>query len=370
MRGVVFLGNRKLELRTFPDPTPGPDQVVIQIKASGMCGSDLAPFRASQSPIALVNAGIRRARHRGWGAVLKRARDRLHGNAGPFIRGHEPCGVIAARGSALSDAESPIGQSVLVHHYSGCGQCKHCRAGYTQQCLRGQPIVYGWEAHGGHAPYMLLDRRAVVPMPEGLSFEEGAALGCGSGTAYAGVARIDLHAGETVAIHGAGPVGLSATIFASNLGARVIAIDFSESRLRLAKELGATGLINAREVDSVQAVRDLTNGEGADASIDCTGLPKGRVATLQTTRYFGRAAFLGEGNPTTFDISRDFLRRQITVHGSHTMSTGQLAESARLVVERGLPLRRILTHSFRLEDAQSAYNLFDKQTIGKGYFVT
>ena len=104
MRGAVFLGNRKIEIRNFPDPTPGPGEVVIDMRASGMCGSDLKFYR---SPPGAAQAALG-----------------LGGNAGPFIGGHEPCGVVAARGPGVSEREAPIGQRVMDHHYSGCGVCK------------------------------------------------------------------------------------------------------------------------------------------------------------------------------------------------------------------------------------------------------
>src|SRR5262245_66631252 len=111
MRGVVFLGDRKLELREFPDPTPGPGEVVIALKASGMCGSDLHPYRRPAGDAA-SSLG-------------------LGGAGGPTIAGHEPCGVIVARGAGGSEAEAPAGQRVMNHHYKGCGGCRHCRVGWS-----------------------------------------------------------------------------------------------------------------------------------------------------------------------------------------------------------------------------------------------
>jgi threonine dehydrogenase-like Zn-dependent dehydrogenase len=109
MKGVVFLGDRKLELREFPDPTPGPRDVILEIRASGMCGTDLHNYRAPANPGGVVTGGIKRA-------------------AG-VIAGHEPCGVVAAVGTAVTDKDARIGQRVMDHHYDGCGNCKPCRAG-------------------------------------------------------------------------------------------------------------------------------------------------------------------------------------------------------------------------------------------------
>ena len=115
MKGVVFLGDRKLELREFPDPTPGPRDVILEIKASGMCGTDLHIYRAPAQPGGAVAGGIKR-------------------QAG-VIAGHEPCGVVAAVGAGVSEKEARVGERVMDHHYDGCGTCKHCRAGWTQMCL-------------------------------------------------------------------------------------------------------------------------------------------------------------------------------------------------------------------------------------------
>ena len=211
MKGVVFLGDRKLELRDFPDPTPGPRDVVLEIKASGMCGSDLHNYRATPQPGGAVTGGIKRAEG--------------------VIAGHEPCGVVVAVGTGVAPSEAKVGQRVMDHHYDGCGNCKHCRGGWTQMCLEGT-TVYGSGGHGGHARYMKVPVHTLVPLPDALSFVTGAAISCGTGTAYGALRRIGLQGGETIAIFGQGPVGLSATQLAVAMGARVIALDVSPDMLR------------------------------------------------------------------------------------------------------------------------------------------
>jgi threonine dehydrogenase-like Zn-dependent dehydrogenase len=347
MRGVVFLGDRQLELREFPDPVPGPGEVVVQMKASGMCGSDLHTYRAPRGTAAAA-MGL--------------------GSADLVIAGHEPCGVVAERGPGVSESEASIGQRVMNHHYSGCGRCKHCRTGWSQLCPHGI-VVYGATGHGGHADYMKVPARTLVPLPDELSFEEGAAVSCGTGTAYGALKRVNASGRDTVAVFGQGPVGLSATLLGTAMGARVLAVDISLERLALAREMGADAVIDAGRDDPVKALRDLTDGEGADCAIDCSGTSPGRVATLQCVRTWGQACFVGEGGQTTFDISKDMLRRQLTIHASWTFSAIGQAECARFVVTRKVPLRKLLTHRFRLDEAEQAYRLFDKQTMGKGVFV-
>src|SRR6201988_174583 len=223
MNGVVFLGDRKLELREFPDPTPGPREVLLEIKASGMCGRDLHNYRPPATPVGVVTGGIKRA-------------------AG-MIAGHEPCGIVAAVGSGVTEKEARICQGVVDHPYDGWGHCKHCRAGWTQMCLEGT-VVYASGGHGGHARYMKVPVSTLVPLPDALSFVTGAAISCGTGTAWGALRRVNLQGGETIAIFGQGPVGLSATQLAVEMGARVIAIDIAPERRRLAQQFGAAEVID------------------------------------------------------------------------------------------------------------------------------
>jgi L-iditol 2-dehydrogenase len=149
----------------------------------------------------------------------------------------------------------------------------------------------------------------------------------------------------------------------------VIAIDVAPERLALARALGADAVVNARETDPVAAIHALTDGEGAETTMDCTGVTEGRVAALQSADTWGRVAFVGEGGTTPIDVSKHLLRRQLTVHASWTFSAVGQWYCARFIAERRLPLGRLLTHRFRLEQADEAYRLFDTQTTGKGVFV-
>jgi threonine dehydrogenase-like Zn-dependent dehydrogenase len=340
MRGLVFLGDRELAIRDFPDPIPGPREVVVQIKASGMCGSDLKHYRMPKSdkPSRLV------------------------------IGGHEPCGVVIARGDAVGDDEARIGERVMVHHYSGCGRCEHCRVGYSQMCIAGYRS-YGANAHGGHAELMLVTPAMLVPLADELSFEAGAAVACGTGTAYLALKRLEVSGRDTLAIFGQGPVGLSGTMLANEMGARVIAVDLSEERLALGRELGADVTVNPRDRDPVAAIRELTHGAGASVTLDCTGSSDARVAAVKSARQWGRVCFVGIGGPTAFDITSDIIHKQLMIYGSWTFSTVGQAECARFVVDRQLPIERLLTHRFHLDEAHDAYQLFDTQTTGKGVLV-
>jgi threonine dehydrogenase-like Zn-dependent dehydrogenase len=346
VRGVTFLGGRKLQLMEFADPTPGPTDVVLVIKASGMCGSDLRFYRASGETGSL-----------GLGKV-----------SGPVIAGHEPCGVVAAIGSAVDPRSARVGARVMVHHYAGCGTCAHCRTGWSQMCVDGS-TVYGVTGHGAHAPYMKVPASTLVALPDALDFATGAAISCGTGTAYQALRRMRLAGGDSIAIVGQGPVGLSATQLAAAMGARVIALDVSPQRLDRAKEFGADALIDPSRDDAVAAIKTLTRGAGADFALDTSGAAAGRLVAARGTRAWGTTCFVGEGGNVTLEVSPDMLRKQLTIIGSWTFSTSVQADCARFVAEQNIAVDRLFTHRWRLDQAEEAYAVFDQQTAGKGVFV-
>jgi threonine dehydrogenase-like Zn-dependent dehydrogenase len=348
MRGIVFTGDRQLELMTFPDPTPGPDEVVIEMKASGMCGSDLHQYRRPKT--GGETGG-------------------LAAPSAPTIAGHEPCGIVAAVGTAVSPSLAQVGQRVMVHHYEGCRVCGHCRSGWSQLCQEVPVKVYGNNAHGGHAAYMKVPAFTVVPLPDELSFTTGAAISCGTGTAYGALRRIRLSGNDTIAIFGQGPVGLSATQLAAAMGARVIALDVSPERLSRAKEFGAAETVNPHSNDPVGAIKDLTRGHGAELTLDTSSQPEGRIAAVRATKVWGTTCFVGERNNVTIDVSPDMLRKQLTIVASWTFSSIGQEECARFVADRGIDVEALFTHRWSLDQADKAYKLFDTQTTGKGVFL-
>ena len=255
----------------------------------------------------------------------------------------------------------------MVHHYLGCGDCTHCLSGWPQLCLHGV-TVYGVTGHGSHAQYMKVAASTLVSLPEELSFFTGAAIACGTGTAFGALRRINLSSDDTIAIFGQGPVGLSATQIAAAMNARVIALDISPERLARAEEFGAEEILDPSQDDAVQAIRDLTRGEGADLALDCSSAPAARLASVQCVKTWGKACFVGEGGEVTLDVSRDMLRRQVTVVGSWTFSLQGQADCTEFIIDHKLDVDHLVTHRFRLEEAADAYRLFDTRTTGKGVF--
>jgi threonine dehydrogenase-like Zn-dependent dehydrogenase len=348
MRGLYFPGDRDVAFIELPDPTPGQGEVIVEMKASGMCGSDLHGYRrAKNSP----------------GSPLHQF------HTGPVVCGHEPCGVIAAIGPGVPADAGKLGDRVMVHHYAACGFCNECRAGWPQLCETKPVRVYGMNDHGGHARFIRVAASTLVPLPEELSFVAGAAISCGTGTAYGALRRLELTGRDTLAVFGQGPVGLAATQLATAMGAKVIALDINAARRAFGKTFGADEVIDPSEVDAVQRIKDLTHGRGATHSLDTTGASSARLAAVQCVAPWGKACLVGEGGSLTVDVSPDLLRKQATIIGSWTFSSIWQAECTRFIAERGVDVDAIFTHRWSLDEAQEAYKLFDQQGSGKGVFV-
>jgi 2-desacetyl-2-hydroxyethyl bacteriochlorophyllide A dehydrogenase len=349
MRGVVFPGDRVVAYLEVPDPTPGPLDVVVEMRASGMCGSDLQNYRRPLDQPAYMPSLIGR----------------------PPIAGHEPAGIVCAVGSAVPQRQARLGQRVMVHHYQGCTNCNHCRGGWQQLCQNAKPMVnvYGNNDDGGHAPYLKVPANTLVPLPDELSFEAGAAISCGTGTAYQALVRLNVSARDTIAIFGQGPVGLSATQLAHAMNARVIAIDVNAERLKRASEFGADAVIDPDKDDPLQALRELTDGIGVDCALDTSGASSARIAAVRATKIWGVCCFVGEGGDVTINVSPDMIRRQMTIIASWTFSSIGQAECARFIVSGNIDVDRIFTNRWSLDQAAEAYRLFDQGAGGKGVFL-
>jgi D-arabinose 1-dehydrogenase-like Zn-dependent alcohol dehydrogenase len=338
MFGLIFKGDRRVALERFRDPTPGPHQVVVEIKASGMCGSDLHSYR------------------------------RATANSNKIIAGHEPSGIVAALGPGVAGGVARVGARVMVHHYHGCSTCEHCRSGWAQLCTTGETEIYGINRNGAHAPYMLVPADTLVPLDDALSFTAGAAISCGTGTAWGALKRMKLAGRDTIAIFGQGPVGLSATQLASAQGAKVIALDVEPARLARSKAFGAAATVNPRDGHVKDQIWELTRGKGADKSLETSGSSAAATDALDAVKTWGVATFVGLGAEVAFDV-RAFLGKQITILTSWSMSILDQKDCAEFIVERGTDIDSLFTDTYRLEQAEAAYRNFDRQTSGKCAFL-
>ncbi|SAL06854.1 zinc-containing alcohol dehydrogenase superfamily protein [Caballeronia calidae] len=300
------------------------------------------------------------------GSVYEYHRDR-----GPCIVGHEPCGIVVEVGEGVTEQQARIGQRVMVHHYSGCNCCDQCRTGWPQICeeMRPFPRMFGSNAHGSHAEYMKVPSHTVIPLPDELSFEAGAAISCGSGTAYSALRRLGVNALHTIAIFGQGHVGLAGTQFAVAMGARVIALDISDARLELARKFGADVVLNPTDVQVRSAIRELTNGRGADYALETSGAATARQDALGAVRLWGSVAYVGLGPAPTLNVNSDLIMRQVSAIGSLTFSTVIQREAALFAAAHHLDIDAIFSHRWALSQAREAYIVAGAQTAGKGVFV-
>ncbi len=212
MTGVVLPGNSTVEFREQPVPTPGYGQVLVRMKASSICGSDIRAIYRE---------------HLGVGDEAYRG----------VIAGHEPCGQIAEVGPGCKKYKP--GDRVVLYHISGCGVCEDCSAGYMISCHTPYRLAYGWQRDGGHAEFLLAEENTCLTLPDNLSYVDGALVACGFGTAWEALTRIKVDGQDRLLITGLGPVGLAAAMLGRALGAtQIIGVDVSQSRIDLAREMG------------------------------------------------------------------------------------------------------------------------------------
>jgi threonine dehydrogenase-like Zn-dependent dehydrogenase len=339
MRGVILPGQERVELREFDVPEPGPGQVLVKMKASGLCGSDLRAIYHE---------------HRG-----EDAKERYQN----VIAGHEPAGQIEAVGPGVAGFEA--GDRVVVYHITGCGHCQECRKGFMIGChSTRQRAAYGWQRDGGHADYLLAEAQSLVPLPDELTYADGALAACGFGTAYQGILRAGVSGRDRVLVVGLGPVGLGAVMLAAASGAEVIGVDLMPERLELAKKAGAAHVLPGGE-NVAEEVLDLTGGHGTEVGMDCSGSASGRKLCLEAARVWGRVVFLGEGGSVEFEPSPLLLHKQLTLHGSWVCGIFELGALLEHLVRKGIHPETTVTHTFPLSEAKQAYDTFDAGKTGK-----
>jgi len=179
------------------------------------------------------------------------------------------------------------------------------------------------------------------------------------------VKKLEVSGLDVLAVFGQGPVGLAATMFATVMGARVIAVDIAPDRLKMAANSGAWATVDASNDDAPEQIRELTHGNGADASLEAAGLATTRVAAVESTKIFGRTCLVGEGGEVTYQPTPHIIHRHLTLMGSWTFSTFGLAGAARFTAERNVPLGSVITSRSNIEQAPEAYEKFSSGVAGK-----
>jgi threonine dehydrogenase-like Zn-dependent dehydrogenase len=337
MRALSYTGDRQVVVRDKPEPRPGPGEVVIQMKASAVCGSDLHAYRHPQP-------------------------DLLTSDMTP---GHEPCGVIAELGEGVTNWS--VGDRVVVYFRRTCGECFYCRTGHRNVCSNRRGSYGHRGQDGSDAEYMAVETSSLMRLPDDLSFRDGTILACQGGTAYAPLTRLGLSGRDTLAVSGLGPVGLLATLFGTALGARVIGIDPSAERRALAQRLGAEATFDPAAGAIGEQVRAAVAG-GADKLIETSGANAAHAVIGDLLKPLGQAAIVGLGSPTFTMPLGGLVHREITLIGSSIYPDTQFEEMCQVIRAKKLDLSQVVSHDLTIEEGPRAFQLADSATTGKVCF--
>ena len=341
MKAVLFPGDKQVNVVERATPKPGPGEVLMKTGASALCRSDMSLYYGS--PIVGGDATA----------------------TGQIIPGHEAAGTVAEVGAGVNRVHP--GDRVAVHLAFGCGICAYCRNGDLMLCDEWQCM--GFDVDGGDADYIVVPAQNCLKLPDTMSFEAGAVMTDMVGTQYQAQKRLGVSGTDSVAVFGIGPMGSAGILIGKARGARVIAVDVLESRLEIAKQLGADEVISSSSEDTVNRLLALTGGAGVDVAIDCSGAPDAQNAALDSARKHGRIAFVGESRSTTINPSDQMIRKLLTVIGAWYFPIGAWTEIAQFVVDRQIPVEDMITHRFSLDSAAEAFHLFDQRQTGKVVFV-
>ncbi len=340
MSAAFLPGDSTVEMRDIPVPKPGHGEVLVRTKVSTICGSDI------------------------------RAIYREHLGKGPegyqnVVCGHEASGQIVQCGPGMRRFKE--GDRGIVYHISGCGICNDCRRGYMISCQSAQfRRAYGWQRDGGMAPYMLVEEKDLIQLPDSLTYGDGAQVACGFGTVYEALEKIGISGNHAVMVVGLGPVGLAALMLSKALGAHhTIGVDTVEDRLAIAKGAGLADEAFVAGPDTLAKIMAATGGMGCERAVDCSASDKGRLLCIQGTRKWGRIAMVGEGGTVQFNPSPDIIHDQKTIYGSWVTSTWLMEELVERLVAWNIHPDSLITHRFPLDRAADAYKLMAAGKCGK-----
>jgi (R,R)-butanediol dehydrogenase / meso-butanediol dehydrogenase / diacetyl reductase len=292
MYAAVYYGPRDLRLESVPEPTPGPGDVKLRVLFNGICGSDLHEYY--DGPI-----------------TTRTTPHPLTGVMNPVILGHELCGEVVSCGAGVDDLAP--GDLVAVEPFETCGCCLWCATGQYNHCPN--LALHGYNrSSGGLAEYSVVRRSMAHRLPPGMTPRQGALIEP-LAVAWHTANRCRLEAGQTVAIHGAGPIGIGVCLTLKARGVDVIVVDPSPLRRAVLDRLGARVTLDPRDCDPVAAIRDLTGGRGAHASVDAAGVPSAFHAMLHGTRVDGTAVVVAIHHVPVVVPPFDLLMPEVNVTG-------------------------------------------------------
>ena len=325
MKAALFKNaHEPMQVGEIEAPALKPDEVLIDIKACGICGTDVHIAKEGHIPTAFT----------------------------PIALGHEPAGVIVELGSGVSGWQ--VGDRVVCYPAAFCGQCPSCKSGREGLCFKSE--IFGIGRHGAMAEQMAAPARCLVKLPDNISFEVGAILTDAVSTPYhAVVRRAELVKGETVVIIGCGGLGSQAIRFCKLFGAsRIIAVDRNPAALEAAKRAGATDVIQAGDEPANKQVKKLTQGMGVDIAFEFVGLSQTIDTAVRCLRRGGRAVVVGIGmEKIQLPPVRTFVGNEFELRGSMGLDLQDLKDVVALVEAGKLQLEGT-THGISIDEVDSA----------------
>ena len=328
MKALVLEAYKRLAVRDVPDPTPEAGEVLVEVAACGICGSDIHGYDGSS------------------GRRLP-----------PIIMGHECAGTIVATGGSVS-GWSP-GDRVTMDSMLFCGDCDYCRSGRTNLCENRRVLGVScpeFRKDGAFARFVTVPASVLVAIPDHVTFEH-AAFAEPLAVALHAVRLVDPGPGSTAVVVGAGMIGLLVVQVARAMGCdRVIAVDLDRSRLELARSLGATGTVNPGDGDAVAAILSLNGGKEADCSFEAVGHTLPLATAIGCVRKGGRVGLIGNLSAKTEFPLQQVVTREITLFGS-CASAGEFAEAVRLIGDGKVSIDPLITDRGGLEEGP---DLFDR----------
>jgi propanol-preferring alcohol dehydrogenase len=319
----------KLSIDRVEVPKVGPDDVLVDIKASGICHSDLN-YRNGVTPIPKL----------------------------PIIMGHEIAGVMAETGDRVKGMRK--GDRVCVHYIKNCGKCVFCQTNRENFCVEYQMI--GMTTDGGFAEWVSVPARSVLKLPDSIPFDQGSILGCAVSTAYHALRRGRAGAGDVVMVNRIGSLGVHVLKLAKILqAAKVIAVDVSDEKLRLAKKMGADEVVNAATEDPAERMKAITDGGLADVVLDLVGAGTIEKA-IDCVGKGGRMVLVGIGQKEMrISPYKTIIGKEMDIIGVNDHLEFELAELIQLVSSGKLDLSTSVTHRVSLDDVNSGFDILEKK---------
>ncbi len=333
MKAVLFYEvGQPLVLEEIPSPRPARGEVLLKVKACGICGSDIHIAYEGITPTAFR----------------------------PIILGHEFSGEVVEAGEEVEGWS--VGDRVAASCIVSCGSCLHCLSGHQQICLRRR--LLGVHLNGGLAEFVVAPTANLIRLPDKISYEEGAILTDAVATPYHAITRRGhLVPGESVAVIGCGGLGIHAVQLARIFGAGlVIGVDVSDVALGRAKACGADLVCRSDREDPVSFIQKATGGLGADLTIECVGQQKTIATAVASLRAGGRAVVVGLGSEEITTLAPiEFVRREVALLGSYAFTVKEIAELVQLVQNGRMDISESVSRTFALHEINEALEALHKK---------